>query len=96
MGWYRWDNGDLVLDLHVQPRARLDAFVEPIGDQYRVKITAPPVDGKANTHLKRFLASSFGVPVRQIELVGGAKSRNKRFRVCDPRKLPPIIALPAS
>ena len=91
MGWYRWDGSDLVLDLRVQPRARLDAFVEPIADQYRVKITAPPVDGKANAHLTRFLASTFGVPARQVELVGGAQSRNKRFRIRDPSKLPPII-----
>lgn len=94
MGWYRWDDGDLVLDLRVQPRARLDAFIEPIGDQYRVKIRSPPVDDKANAHLKRFLASTFGVPVRQVELICGTRSRNKRFRVSGPRKLPPIIALP--
>ncbi len=91
MGWYRWEEGDLIVNLRVQPRARLDAFVEPIADQYRVKITAPPVDGKANAHLKRFLATTFGVPARQVELISGTQSRHKRFLIRSPLKLPPII-----
>ncbi|AGA89586.1 TIGR00251 family protein [Thioflavicoccus mobilis 8321] len=87
MTWYRWDDEDLCLTLKVQPRAKRDAFVGPLGDCYRVQITAPPVDGKANAHLRRFLAETFNVPVSQIDLDAGALSRIKRVRIHAPRRL---------
>ena len=49
--WYRWDGGDLLLSLKLQPRSSRDAFAEPWGERLRVRITAPPVDGQANAHL---------------------------------------------
>lgn len=79
---------DLELHLRVQPRGRRDEFVEPQGDHYRVRIQAPPVEGKANGALCRFLARSFGVPLVQVELIAGAQSRNKRLLIRAPRQLP--------
>jgi len=92
MSWYRWDGDDLVLRLRVQPRASRDEFAEALGDQLKVRITAPPVEGKANAHLVSFLAKAFGVPKTQVSLESGANSRNKQFRVATPRILPPAVA----
>jgi len=93
-GWYRWDGNDLVLNLRVQPRARRDLLGEPIGDQLRVRITAPPVEGKANAHLVRFLADCFGVPVASVTLLAGDLGRSKRLRIAAPRRLPSVIPAP--
>ncbi len=86
--WYRWDNDDLILSLRVQPRSRKDEFIAPHGDHYKVRITAPPVEGKANDHLLRFLAKSFGVKRSEVSMQSGQTSRNKLFRIHSPVRLP--------
>ena len=62
--------------------------MEAQGDHFRVRIQAPPVEGKANGALCRFLAESFGVPLSQVELLAGAQSRAKRLLIRAPRRLP--------
>jgi uncharacterized protein (TIGR00251 family) len=89
--WYRWDGEDLLLSLRVQPRASRDELAEPLGDALKVRITAPPVDGKANTHLTDFLARLFGVAKSDVVLETGPSSRTKRIRVRKPRQLPEIV-----
>ena len=90
--WYRWQDESLLLSVRVQPRAKRDELIGPQDGHLRVRITAPPVDGKANDHLRRFLATEFGVPQSQVELVAGAQARLKRIRILAPRKLPDGIA----
>ncbi len=92
--WYRWDGNDLILSLRVQPRARKDEFIAPHGDHYKVRITAPPVEGKANDHLLRFLAKSFEVKRSQISMQAGHTSRNKLFRIQSPNQLPIPVQRP--
>jgi uncharacterized protein (TIGR00251 family) len=92
--WYRWEGPDLVLNLRVQPRARRDAFGEPLGDQIKVRIMAPPVEGKANAHLLRFIADACGVPLTQVFLLAGGQNRAKRLRVVAPRRLPAGVLAP--
>ena len=58
--WYRWDGDDLILTLKVQPKASRDGFAELMEGQRKLRITAPPVAGKANNHLITFLAKQFG------------------------------------
>jgi len=77
-----------VLLLRVQPKASRDEFAGPQDDCYRVRITAPPVDGKANAHLIGFLAKAFGVPKRAIVLEAGEASRTKRVRIVRPTRAP--------
>lgn len=93
-GWYRWVGEDLELHLRVQPRGRRDELVEAQGDHFRVRIQAPPVEGKANGALRRFLAESFGVPLAQVELIAGAQARIKRVLIRAPRRLPLPVPRP--
>lgn len=92
--WYRWEGPDLWLAVHIQPRARQDGIVGPHGDRLKVRITAPPVDGKANAHLIRFLADCFDVPAGAVELLAGSSGRDKRLRIRSPRRLPESIPRP--
>lgn len=73
--------GALVLNLHVQPGARKTEIVGLHGASLKIRLAAPPVDGKANDCLIAFLAEQLGVPRAQMELVSGTTSRLKRLRV---------------
>ncbi|KAA6185309.1 YggU family protein [Thiohalocapsa marina] len=88
MAWRRWQDDALVLSLRVQPRARSDGFGEPLGDELRLRLRAPPVDDKANAHLIAFVADAFGVPRRQVEIIGGEHARSKVVRITAPTKDP--------
>ncbi|MEJ2393705.1 MAG: DUF167 family protein [Candidatus Thiodiazotropha sp.] len=89
MTWYRWEGEDLILRLRVQPKASKDAFSGPYGDdEYKITLTAPPVDGKANAHLLKFVAKAFGLPRSQVTLESGAHSRSKCLRLKSPTRLP--------
>ncbi len=65
------------LRLRVQPRASRNEVVGLSGDQIRVRIAAPPVDGAANDTLVRFLADRLGVPRSALVMTAGAGSRSK-------------------
>ncbi|MCU7844133.1 MAG: DUF167 family protein [Candidatus Thiodiazotropha sp. (ex Monitilora ramsayi)] len=89
MTWHRWDGDDLILHLRIQPKASKDALCGPYGDnEYKITLTAPPVDGKANAHLVRFIAKRFGVPRSNVSLVSGEHSRSKCVRLKSPKQLP--------
>lgn len=80
--WLRREaSGSLVLSLHVQPGARKTEIVGLHGEALKIRLAAPPVDGKANASLIEFLAERLEVPRTQVELVSGAASRLKRLRV---------------
>jgi hypothetical protein len=95
-GWYRWEGEDLIVEVRVQPRASRDEIVGPHGEQLKVRITAPPVDGKANVHLVKYLAKAFGVAPSAVMLVGGETGRDKRLRIHRPRELPVVTAITRS
>jgi uncharacterized protein (TIGR00251 family) len=82
--WRREDAGALLLSLHVQPGAARTEVAGTHGGALKVRLAAPPVDGKANAALLRFLAAAFGVPLRQVTLVRGETSRQKVVRVDAP------------
>jgi hypothetical protein len=74
-------DGALVLMLHVQPGAKTTAFVGRHGDAMKVRLAAPPVDGKANAALCAFVAEFCGVAKSAVSLLSGESSRAKRVRV---------------
>jgi uncharacterized protein (TIGR00251 family) len=86
--WFQWDGEDLLLAVHVQPGARADRVDGCYGDRLKIRISAPPVDGKATSHLLRYLAALFGVPRRNVSLLSGAGARAKRICIHKPVRLP--------
>ncbi|WXL25366.1 DUF167 domain-containing protein [Ectopseudomonas mendocina] len=93
MSFYRWDGDDLILDCHLQPKASRDEFAGLHGDRLKIRLTAPPVDGKANAHLLAFLGDVFGVSKSQVNLESGLQSRQKRVRIKKPKNLPSGLSL---
>lgn len=89
--WYRWDGDRLILDVYVQPRAGKDCIAGPHGNAIKICLTAPPVDGKANARLLRFLARTFKVKPHQVALVKGQSSRYKTIAVTAPAVTPETL-----
>lgn len=85
----RWEGTALVLRVYAQPGAKTTAFAGMHGDRIKVRLAAPPADGRANECLRDFLAEQFGVPKSRVELVRGATGRAKDVRVAEPTRLPP-------
>ena len=75
--WYRVVADGITLTLHVQPGAKRSEIVGLHGDALKLKLAAPPVEGKANDALLRFIAEQFHVALRDVELKQGAQSRHK-------------------
>jgi len=84
----RRDGDDLILTLRIQPKASRDEVCGEHGEAIRIRITAPPVEGRANTHLIGFLAKLFKVPKGRVSLISGEGGRDKVVRVQSPRELP--------
>jgi len=90
---YQWQGKDLLLSCHLQPKATKDEIVGLHGDSLKIRITAPPVDGRANAHLIKFLAKTFGVTKREITILSGELGRQKRIKVEQPTKIPDILQI---
>jgi uncharacterized protein (TIGR00251 family) len=72
------------LAIRVTPRARRDEIVEVLEDQtVKIRLTAPPVEGKANEALVEFLAKVLGIPQSKIEIVAGQTGRDKLVSILD-------------
>ena len=71
----------VLLSLKVQPRASRNEIGEALGDELRIKVTAPPVDAAANEALIRLLAETLDCPRNRIELVRGHASRHKVLKL---------------
>lgn len=87
MSYFRWDGADLLLDCHLQPKASKDEFAGLHGERLKIRISAPPIDGRANAQLLAFIAKAFGVAKSQVSLDSGDSSRQKRVRIQAPRQL---------
>jgi hypothetical protein len=75
--WYRSAGEVITLTLHIQPGAKRSEISGLHGDALKIRLAAPPIDGRANEALLKFIAGLFGVPVRQVELKQGGQSRHK-------------------
>ncbi|WP_347247669.1 DUF167 family protein [Zoogloea sp.] len=74
-------DGSAVLALHIQPGARKTEVAGLHGEALKIRLAAPPVDGKANAALLAFLAQACGVPKSAVSLLSGETSRSKRVRI---------------
>ena len=79
--WLREAGGAIVLALHVQPGAKRTEAAGTHGDSLKIRLAAPPVDGKANAALLEFLARKVGAGRTALTLISGQTSRTKRVRV---------------
>lgn len=77
MVWWTQQTNSVRLTLHIQPGAKKTEVAGEHGDALKIRLAAPPVDGKANQALMSYLAERFGVPQRQVTLKQGETSRRK-------------------
>ncbi|WP_449359228.1 DUF167 family protein YggU [Vibrio mangrovi] len=82
---------DIILRLYIQPKASRDNIVGLHGDELKIAITAPPVDGKANAHLIKFLSKQFRVAKSHIDIEKGELGRHKQVRIHSPVQVPQDI-----
>jgi uncharacterized protein len=78
MSWIQPVAGGCVVNVRIIPRASKNQIQGVLGDALKIRLQAPPVDGKANDALVRFLADSLDLPARNISLLSGETARNKR------------------
>ena len=74
-------DGRITLTLHVQPGASKTAFAGLHGDALKIRLAAPPVDGKANAALLKFVAATLRLPKSAVSLKSGHTSRHKVLEV---------------
>jgi len=82
-----------MLELRISPGASKNRILGKYGDkQIKIAIKSPPVDGKANETLLKFLAEIFSVTQKNVELVSGGTSRTKKvFIYGNPEELQNIL-----
>jgi len=73
--------GAVSFKVRVQPRASRTEIAGERGEAVKLRVAAPPVDGKANEECCRFLAKLLGVSASSVEIVSGDSSRDKVIRV---------------
>ncbi|WP_428241529.1 DUF167 family protein [Gynuella sp.] len=88
---FRWDGNCLILVCHLQPNAKKDEFCGLHGQAYKIRISAPAVDGKANAGLIQFLAKAFRVSKSQVKILSGELSRQKRVSITQPKQIPDLL-----
>jgi uncharacterized protein (TIGR00251 family) len=88
----RKDQKGLRFKVRVQPRSAKNEIVGLYGDALKIRITAPPVGGAANTMCVDFLAKSLKVPKSHVEIVSGQSGRNKSVRVSLPASSGSVVA----
>jgi uncharacterized protein (TIGR00251 family) len=91
--YYSWQGEDLILHCQLQPKAASDDIVGIHGSRLKIRITAPPVDGKANDHLIKWLSKLFKVPKSHIDILQGELGRQKTLRIRAPQQLPAVIPI---
>jgi len=96
--WYRVaTDGRITLTLHIQPGAKKTEFAGQHGDALKIRLAAPPVDGKANEALVKFIAETLGIARSEVSIKSGHTSRRKVVEIDNPTRLDVIAKLlPAS
>ena len=79
--WLRASGDGVTLTLHIQPGAKKSGVVGIHGDALKIRLAAPPVDGKANAALIEFIATTFAIAKNKVELKSGQTSRRKVLAV---------------
>ncbi len=91
--FFSWKNNILLLHVVIQPRASKDEIVGLHADRLKIRLKAPPVDGRANEYLIRYLAGLFGLAKKNIQVTKGQTNRLKTLRIESLTDLPPTLRL---
>ena len=83
-------DGSITLEVHVQPGAKKSEVAGVHGAALKIRVAAPPVEGKANAVLIAYLAEAFGVPKRNVAIIRGESGRRKTVQVDAPRRRPDL------
>jgi uncharacterized protein (TIGR00251 family) len=75
------EKGAITLKVHLQPRASRDGIIGLHGDALKVRVAAPPVEGRGNKALARFIAKKLNISPSQVEIIVGQHSREKLLRI---------------
>jgi uncharacterized protein (TIGR00251 family) len=89
--WLRRDAGGWLLAVHVQPGAKKSEVAGLHGGALKIRVAAPPVEGRANAALIAYLAKALGVPKRAVTVLKGEASREKLVRVADQSADPGVL-----
>jgi uncharacterized protein (TIGR00251 family) len=81
--WYRYNNDNLIFNVYIQPGAKCTQVVGLHGEALKIKLASPPIDGRANKALLQFISTKLHIPLGQIKLLRGEKSRHKTIEVSD-------------
>lgn len=92
---YQWEGDNLILQCQLQPRAATNEVAGVVvgtdagthSDRLKIRITAPPVDGKANKHLIALLSKWFGTAKGNISILRGETGRQKTLLIKHPSRL---------
>lgn len=85
--WYRWQDKLLHIHIYLQPRASRNQIVGVHEDCLKIRLTAPPIDDRANDALLTFLAECFKVPTSRVQLIKGDRGRKKWVQIDSPTVL---------
>ncbi len=77
----RQDGDDLLISIRAVPGASRDEIAGPIGDRLKVRVAAPPEDGRANRAVCAVVAAALGLRASAVKLESGAGARDKTLRV---------------
>lgn len=80
-GFLRAQSDGVLLSVKLQPRASSNEIGEAVGNELRIKVTAPPVDAAANEALLKLLAQQLHCPRNRVDLVRGRTSRHKTVKL---------------
>jgi uncharacterized protein (TIGR00251 family) len=80
-GFLRVQADGVLLSVKLQPRASANEIGAALGNELRIKVTAPPVDAAANEALVKLLAQHLDCPRNRVELVRGHTSRHKTIKL---------------
>lgn len=81
MDWIQQTSRGVSIRVKILPRAPVSSIEGIHGDALKIRLDAPPVDGKANAALLRFIARKLGIPPRSLAILIGEMSRNKTILV---------------
>ncbi len=91
MFWYRQEGDVWILRLYIQPGAKKNEIIGLFQDELKIKLASPPIEGRANVALAKFLSELFEVPRSRVALKSGEKSRHKIIEISNSRIHPETL-----